>query len=187
MSKLSDASLSIPAEGVLMLNNDAVTRPWYREPWPWLLAAIPFATVIAGSFTLSLAISTEDSLVADDYYKRGLAINRDIAREQAANRLGIDVRLRFTATDGTVAATLPVGAPQSAALVLRLQHPTRAAMDITARLDRVSPDTYTGGVRPVSATHWRVTVEDSEGVWRLSGAWDTNAPELALRATKLPD
>jgi len=97
------------------------------------------------------------------------------------------VRLRFNATEGRVTATLPVGAPQPAALVLRLQHPTRSAMDITARLDRVSPDTYAGAVRPVPATHWRVTVEDSEGVWRLSGAWDTNASELALRATKLPD
>jgi uncharacterized protein len=187
MTKLSDASLSIPAEPAALLLTDPVIRPWYREPWPWLLAAIPFATVIAGGFTLSLAISTEDSLVADDYYKRGLAINRDIAREQAANRLGIDVRLRFTATGGRVIATLPADAPQAAALVLRLQHPTRSAMDVTARLDRVSPSTYAGAVRPVSATHWRVTVEDPEGVWRLSGAWDTDAPELALRATKLPD
>ena len=120
MTKLSDASLSIPAPTATLSLTDTQTRPWYREPWPWLLAAIPFATVIAGGVTLSLAISTEDSLVADGYYKRGLAINRDIAREQAANRLGIDVRLRFTATDGRVTATLPVGAPQPAALVLRL-------------------------------------------------------------------
>jgi hypothetical protein len=187
MTKLSDATLSISAPAASLSLTDPPTRPWYREPWPWLLAAIPFATVIAGGFTLSLAISTEDSLVADDYYKRGLAINRDIAREQSAERLGIDVRLRFTASDGRVTATLPAGAPQPAALVLRLQHPTRSAMDIAARLDRVSPDTYAGTVHPVSATHWRVTVEDSEGVWRLSGPWDTNAPELALRATKLPD
>src|SRR3954464_7639323 len=186
MTKLSEASLSSAAVGTLSITSPAI-RPWYREPWPWLLAAIPFATIIAGGFTLSLAIFTEDTLVADDYYKRGLAINRDIAREQAADRLGIDVRLRFTATDGRVTATLPAGASQPAALVLRLRHPTRSAMDMTARLDRVSPDTYAGAMRPVSAAHWRVTVEDLEGLWRLSGAWNSNTPELALRATKLPD
>jgi uncharacterized protein len=186
MTKLSDASVSSPAVETSSIV-DPLIGPWYREPWPWLLAAIPLATVIAGGFTLSLAISTEDSLVADDYYKRGLAINRDIGREQAANRLGIDVRMHFSATDGRVTATLPAGAPQSAALVLRLQHPTRSAMDITARLDRISPSVYVGSVRPVSATHWRVTMEDPEGVWRLSGTWDTTAAELALRATKLPD
>ena len=186
MTKLSEASLSSAAVGTLSIA-DPVIRPWYREPWPWLLAAIPFATIIAGGFTLSLAIFTEDSLVADDYYKRGLAINRDIAREQAAGRMGIDVRLLFTAIDGRVTATLPAGAPEPAALVLRLRHPTRSAMDMIARLDRVSPATYAGVMRPVSATHWRVTVEDAEGLWRLSGVWNTNAPELALRATKLPE
>jgi hypothetical protein len=187
MTKLSDASRSVSTEGTAALTTDPVIRPWYREPWPWLLAAIPFATVIAGGFTFALAMSTEDSLVADDYYKRGLAINRDIAREQAADRLGIGVRLRFSAADGQVSATLPSGTPRPASLVLRLQHPTRSALDITARLDRVSPDTYAGAVRPAASSHWRVTIEDPEAVWRLSGTWEASSPELALRATKLPE
>jgi hypothetical protein len=186
MTKLSDGSQSIPTAATALLTADPVIRPWYREPWPWLLAAIPFATVIAGGFTLALAISTEDSLVADDYYKRGLAINRDIAREQAADRMGIDVRLRFFAAEGQVTATLPPGTRQPASLVLRLHHPTRSALDITARLDRVSPDTYAGAVRPAPSSHWRVTIEDPEGIWRLSGTWEANARETALRATKLP-
>ena len=187
MTKLSDASLSIPAPTATLSLTDTQNRPWYREPWPWLLAAIPFATVIAGGVTLSLAISTEDSLVADDYYKRGLAINRDIAREQAADRLGIGARIRFAAADGQVSATLPSGTTRPASLVLRLQHPTRSALDITARLDRVSPDTYAGAVRPAASSHWRVTIEDPEGVWRLSGSWEASSPELALHATKLPE
>src|SRR4051812_37489807 len=131
MTKLSEASLSSDAVGTLSITSPAI-RPWYREPWPWLLAAIPFATVIAGGFTLSLAIFTEDSLVADDYYKRGLAINRDIAREQAGARGGIDVRLRSPPPAGRAPATLPAGASHPAALVLRLRHPTRSAMDMTA-------------------------------------------------------
>ena len=56
MIKLSDTSLSVSTEGSLRSSADPVIRPWYREPWPWLLASIPFATVIAGGFTLSLAI-----------------------------------------------------------------------------------------------------------------------------------
>jgi hypothetical protein len=187
MTKLSDASLSIPSAAAAPLTIDPVTRPWYREPWPWLLAAIPFATVIAGGFTLSMAISTEDSLVADDYYKRGLAINRDIAREQTAERLGINVRARFDATDGRVSARLPAGAPRFPALVMRFHHPTRSAFDVTARLERISPDTYAGALRLASASHWQVTVEDPEGVWRLSGTWMTSRPELALGATKHPE
>src|SRR5690242_8414237 len=116
MTKLSDANVLSAPVGTSSVTDTAI-RPWYREPWPWLLAAIPFATIIAGGVTLSLAISTEDSLVADDYYKRGLAINRDIGHEQAAIRMGIDVRLRFSSSNGQVNATLPAGAPQPAALV----------------------------------------------------------------------
>lgn len=41
-------------------------RPWYREPWPWVLIAIPLATIIACGFTLWLAISRPDYLVLDE-------------------------------------------------------------------------------------------------------------------------
>jgi len=45
------------------------SRPWYREPWPWILMAGPAAVIVAGIFTMTLAYRTEDGLVADDYYK----------------------------------------------------------------------------------------------------------------------
>ena len=50
--------------------------PWYREPWPWLLMAGPAVVVVAGLFTAWLAVVHEDGLVADDYYKQGLGINK---------------------------------------------------------------------------------------------------------------
>ena len=50
---------------------DAPPRPWYREPWPWVLIAIPALTVIACAITLWLAISRPDPLVLkDDEYRR---------------------------------------------------------------------------------------------------------------------
>jgi hypothetical protein len=41
------------------------TRPWYREPWPWVLIAIPLLTVIASFVTLWLALSHPDYLVVE--------------------------------------------------------------------------------------------------------------------------
>ena len=58
-------------------------RPWYREPWPWILMSVPATAVVAGIITLWLAVSSADGLVAEDYYKQGLAINRVIEREEA--------------------------------------------------------------------------------------------------------
>ena len=42
------------------------SRPWYREPWPWVAIAIPGAAVIMGVITLYLALSNPDYLVVDE-------------------------------------------------------------------------------------------------------------------------
>ena len=39
---------------------------WRRNPWVWLLIAIPAATVIGCMFTIYLAITNPDVLVSDD-------------------------------------------------------------------------------------------------------------------------
>lgn len=40
--------------------------PWYKQFWPWFIIALPTAAVVAGFFTLWLAISNPDYLVVDD-------------------------------------------------------------------------------------------------------------------------
>ena len=56
-------------------------QPWYREPWPWILMSGPAAVIVAGAVTTWMAFASADGLVADDYYKRGLAINAVLKRE----------------------------------------------------------------------------------------------------------
>ena len=48
------------------MNRDVTPRPWYREPWPWVLIAIPLLTVIASGVTLWLAVSNPDYIVVED-------------------------------------------------------------------------------------------------------------------------
>jgi hypothetical protein len=46
-------------------------RPWYREPWPWVLITIPALTVIACAITVWLAVTRPDPLVVErDEYRR---------------------------------------------------------------------------------------------------------------------
>src|SRR4051812_31343236 len=47
---------------------DSTLRPWYREPWPWLLMSGPAIVVVAGCLTAGIAWKSDDGLVADDYY-----------------------------------------------------------------------------------------------------------------------
>lgn len=42
-----------------------IGEPWYKNPWVWLIIAIPALTVIAGFFTLYLAIANPHIMVSD--------------------------------------------------------------------------------------------------------------------------
>lgn len=55
------------------------TRPWWTHGHVWLLIAGPAAVIVAGIATLVLALRTPDPLVAEDYYRRGLEINKTLA------------------------------------------------------------------------------------------------------------
>jgi hypothetical protein len=75
--------------------NSEAARPWYQEPWPWILAAGPAIVVVAGIFTAWLAVISNDGLVTDDYYRKGLAANQTIARSEQATRLGLVAGIRI--------------------------------------------------------------------------------------------
>lgn len=144
-------------------------KPWYREPWPWLLALGPFIVVIAGIYTTYLAIVSNDGLVTDDYYKKGLAVNQTIASSEQARKLGLTVGVRMT--EGGFIARLAAADKAFAMpplLVLTLSHPTRAGLDQSLVLKREG-DAYAGQVRLPKSGHWLVLVEDEAKSWRLMG------------------
>ncbi|NOX69799.1 MAG: hypothetical protein GXP15_11475 [Gammaproteobacteria bacterium] len=41
-------------------------EPWYRNPWVWLVIAIPSLTVVGCIFTIYLALANPEHLVSDD-------------------------------------------------------------------------------------------------------------------------
>jgi hypothetical protein len=137
--------------------------PWYREPWPWILMAGPAAVLVAGAATIWIAFSTADGLVADDYYKRGLAINQVLAREDNARRLG--VRARIEAGHGRLRVALAGAAPE--AIFAQLAHATRAGLDQRLRLARAAPGVYEAELPPLAAGRWRIVLEDPRREWRV--------------------
>ncbi len=48
--------------------NDTIDtqEPWYRNPWVWLLIAIPSMTVVGCMLTIYLAVTNPHILVSDD-------------------------------------------------------------------------------------------------------------------------
>jgi hypothetical protein len=48
-----------------MAHTDHSNEPWHRNPWVWLLIAIPSMTVLGCALTLYLAISNPHVLTSD--------------------------------------------------------------------------------------------------------------------------
>ena len=88
-------------------------RPWYMHRWPWILMAGPAVVVVAGIVTAWIAMTTSDGLVADDYYKQGLAVNQMLARNDAAAAMQLEARLRLA--DGRIELRLTSRARAAAA------------------------------------------------------------------------
>jgi len=138
-------------------------KPWYREPWPWILMSGPAAVIVAGAITTWMAFATADGLVADDYYKRGLGINAVLKREQAAAQRGIDAWVERA--DGQVRVRLRGAEPP--VVLLSLVHATRAGYDVRLRLERAADGDYRAALPSLAAGHWRAVIDDPRGEWRV--------------------
>ena len=143
--------------------------PWYKERWTWLLMLMPATAVVAGFITLWLAIKSFDGLVADDYYKQGLAINQTLARASAAQEMGLAAKVRFSADNLSVVLSARPGVDLPARLNATLAHPTRGGLDQQIVLEG-KDGVYVAAIPlPLSAAHWKVLLEDESRSWRLSG------------------
>ncbi len=56
------------------------TKPWWRYGYVWLVIGGPLVVVIASFITLYLAITRPDAVI-DDYYRKGMEINKTLNAE----------------------------------------------------------------------------------------------------------
>jgi hypothetical protein len=121
---------------------------------------------------IAVAMHEPDSLVVDDYYKQGLAINQRLERDQYAQRVGLTARGHYDRTDRILRLQLssarPVGIQQCQ---LTLVHPTRSEQDrrIALRYDRPS-GAYVGELpAELVSGRWHLVLEPADALWRLTG------------------
>lgn len=160
------------------------TIPWYRQRWPWLLMLMPALAVVGGFVTLWFALTTNNAMVVDDYYREGKAINLELARDREAQQRGLQatlaaepdrVALRLDARNGSLPPFV----------TLRVVHATRAELDRSFTLARAEPGLYVDAEgRLPGPGRWRVLLEDPERSWRLTGA--AQGFETALRLDAAP-
>jgi hypothetical protein len=155
----------------------ASATPWYRVPIVWLAIALPLTAVIAGFTTLWLAIVSDDGLVADDYYRRGQEINRDLTRDRAAAARGLKAMLRWQ-PPGELRIRFNV---EAAALPTQLEvqflHATRGGLDQKILLTRAPDGSYRTLLPALADGRWHVQLAGDD--WRLSGTLSVPGNDFA--------
>ena len=103
---------------------DDASAPSARERgsrWPWLLASGPAIVVVASLATAWLAATRADPVVADDYYKLGLTINRRLA---ASPPHVPDVSATLNVTrDGRIRLHVDEASASPSRVTLSIRHP----------------------------------------------------------------
>ncbi len=149
--------------------------PWYKQFWPWFLFGLPGCVVVAGLTTWWIAANNADSLVAEDYYKEGLAINLQLGKQRLADKLGMVAALDYR--DGNIDVSLD-GDHRADALVIEISHPMDAAFDLELRLAQIAPGLYSAPADLSASPRWLWQLEPITGQadqrWQLLG-------ELRLR------
>jgi hypothetical protein len=140
-----------------MKNPRSSTRaePWFAHRWPWFIIAGPLVVVIASLATTVIAVRTDDGVVAGDYYKQGLLVNRRLPSTAAPAP-------HYAATlvlDGRRLAVRPdLGDVRGDALVVTLSHPASGARE-TLALHRDADGDFVGEIASGATGRWIVAFD----------------------------
>ena len=143
-------------------------KPWYKQFWPWFVFAIPAISIMYSLTAVYIFSQNQVDLVAEDYYKKGKAINRDLSRLRVADALNLKATVSVKAADIIVNFDKGelVNHPN---LRVTFTHRTLANKDFT---QMVSADLY-GAYRFSSPEAlegpWFIEIQPFEGDWMLQG------------------
>ena len=140
---------------------------WYREPYVWFLIALPLAAVIGGIITAGLAIESDDGMVVDDYYKKGLEINRVLERDDAAAALGIQANIQLSPEQHLFRLFLTGNenfrAPEK--IDVRFLYATRSGFDKHLSISKTGNDLYQTQLSQLRKGRWYIQIEADN--WRI--------------------
>jgi len=151
------------------MTDQSIKTPWYKQPLVWMIIAIPGSAVIVGIALYYFAVESFDGMVVDDYYKKGIEINRVLRRDHEAATLGLTGELHLDHTTNRISMRLSYrhGFTPPVRLKLQFLHATRAGFDQQVAMIEKGKGLYVGALPPLRPGSWYLEVGDSQ--WRLSG------------------
>jgi hypothetical protein len=87
------------------------STPWWKFGHVWLVLAGPALVVVASFVTLYIAVTRIDPVVTEDYYRKGIEINKTLNTGGSAASLAPAMQGRNHAATGVVPAEKVVSKP----------------------------------------------------------------------------
>jgi len=167
--------------------SDMQSNPWFRNPMVWMVIFFPSLAVVGGIITIIIAVKTDDGLVVDNYYKKGLQINQVIKYDQKAKQLGLSAFVDTNTQTGEILVSLTADAEHELTpeITFRLIHRTRPGLDQLTVLSQIgSSKDYRGYIKPpVIEGRWSIQLISQDN-WRLKQNFTTrNAENLLMNIT----
>lgn len=155
-----------------------MNQPWYKQFWPWFLISVPVLVMVVCAIIIYLSISRGNfSMVVDDYYKKGKAINAVIEHVEEAQKRNI--AFEFSADKGQLILRYTTGQPNElTALKIFFHHATQARKDFSRMLTVTANGTYRASIPKDIDGKWTITVEPFNGVWKVSQKYQLPKTEL---------
>ena len=130
-----------------------------RGPWPWLLAGGPAVVVIASLVSAWLAVTRGDPVIAADYYKLGLTINRRLAASPP--QIAEPSATIVIGGNGDVRVRMDIAPSTPKRLRLSLRRPGAGDSEQWMNLTKDGAGDWVGRTRDV-APGWRVVTLESD-------------------------
>jgi hypothetical protein len=135
---------------------------WYRNPWVWLIIALPMSAVIGGIATVIITSMNQPDMVVDDYYKKGKAINQELTLYDNAQKLGVTLELKVN--EHRIEIKSPV---TYTALKVKMVHSTLADQDFDLVLTPNATGTLSSSVEDIMPGKWQVIVMPMDSAWKV--------------------
>ncbi|GAL03600.1 putative analog of CcoH [Photobacterium aphoticum] len=142
--------------------------PWYKQFWPWFVFAIPATSIVYSLTAVYIFSENKVDLVAEDYYKKGKAINLDLSRLRVADALQLKANIAVVNED--IAIQFDKGELDTYPnLRVTFTHRTLANQDFTQMVSADLSGNYRFASTKALTGPWFIEVEPFNGDWMLQG------------------
>lgn len=155
-------------------SNLSQQRPWYKEGWMWLVVGIPVTSIFLGLAMIYFAVTYPHSMVSDDYYKEGLAINRELGFDRKAREWELKGELSIRGKSIALTFKQPMLLHHQE-IEVKIVHPTLAMYDQITVLSSTDQQHFVGFLTlPLEQARYAIHLVSKQHEWRLRKALSVN-------------